>query len=76
MVQIEVIAEFKIDSTIKVLRILLNNEVYDLSFKLLCQWIEENCIHIISICEDKEQLLELKFDRVLVWEVLNIESLY
>lgn len=75
MENIEVIAEFRLDSTIRILKILFKNNVYEFSYKLLCQWKENDWIHILSICDNKKKLFELTFDCDMDWKILKFEEL-
>ena len=75
METLEVIAGFQIDSSINLLKILWNGEVYDMSYKIYHQWKEGDWLHLISICEKKDLIIELKFDTFFLWEVLRCENL-
>jgi len=74
MENIEIIAEFRIDSTIRVIKLLFNHKVYEFPYRLLCQWKEEDWIHILAICEEKDSLFELIFDCEINWRVMRVEE--
>jgi len=75
METLEVIAEFKPDPVIRVLKILWNGEPFDLSYKIFHQWKEGGWMHIHSICEKKKLVFELKYDTFSEWKVLFCEPL-
>jgi len=75
METLEVIAEFKPDTVIRVLKILWNGEPFDLSYKIFHQWKDGKWMHIYSLCEEKKLVFELKYDTFTEWEVLGCEPL-
>lgn len=72
---LEVIAEFKLDAVINVLKILWKGEPFNLSYNIYHQWKEGDWMHIYSICEEKKLVFGLKYDTFTEWEVLVCESL-
>lgn len=75
METLEVIAEFKADSSINIIKILWKDKVFDMSYNIFHQWRKGNWMHFISVCENKKLIMELKFDTFFFWEVLSCERL-
>ena len=75
MKSLELIVQFNLDSTLNILKIKWFDIVYDTSYKMFCQWPEDNLTHCIAICEKQNKMFELTYDSYYKWNIVKTESI-
>jgi len=62
---------------ISIKKIKYRDIVYANDFRMICQWAElqDGLYHIIIICNEKNMMFELTYDRFFTWQVLKNDKL-